>query len=588
MLQSYEKKFLELASKKEYWKENPADFMKEMLNLDLPIHQKQMLKYIVKYNRVSIVSSNSIGKSMLLSAIAVWFFFCYIEPNPINNTIVVFTAPNFAQVKRNVYDKVKHHITVADNKLASMFTLEETELIKQRYGANALTMFGKISEDKNRAEVKFDNLSYIAGVSSDGENKVVGQHGVNVLMIYDEAQGILESVYSDFRGIAKGGKIVKEIMIGNSTIPESKGNFGRFYNSFQEGTNFKNIKISCFDTHTFKELGITLEDYICKEDDENYWRNKLDRHASKFHKKKISYYDFKKTDDLAKWEELAKESIAPWSYFLINPISVYDELVECGHNINSYEFLTRCRAEFPLGVSHSLIPLNWIQTSIQNYDNETCWVQGDIVMGVDVGGGSGADDSAICVRNGNKVIYCKKFNLEIFELIDKITEVYTEFNVDRIQIESDGIGKDKYILLQKANLPVVGIQSGGGAGLQDNTFLFDKKANDDIKRKFNRKRDELWFNFRQALNPIRLQIDGKLPILLPDDDDLKKELPAITFDDTGKFKIIPKDDLRKILKGSPNKADSVIFAFAECGEAFSTKYKFSAFNISSGINRNDI
>ena len=571
-----DKKLLELASKKEYWKTHPEDFMKEMLDFELPIHQKKILKNIVKYNKVAIASSNGIGKSKLLSALAVWFFFCYLETDRRSNCIVVFTAPTFEQVRVNIYNNVKEFIKTADDKL------------KEDFDDETLSLFGKLSDDKNRAEIIFNELSYMVGVTGSGENKVVGKHGQYVLVIYDEAQGIENGTFSDFNGITLSGDVIKQVMIGNTTLPEEKGNFGKFYEAFSEKSSYHKMQVSCFDTHTFLEIGIKLEDYLVDESDETYWRNKLDRWASKKLNKKISYYDYKKTDDLAMWEREVKNAMAPWGKFLINPIAVYDILVECGYNPNAYEFLTRCLAKFPVGMTRGLIPQNWIANSIQNYNNNDFWIQGDVVMGVDVGGGSGADDSAISIRNGNKIIYCEKFNLETFELVDKIHEIFLEFDCDRIQIEKDGIGKDKYLLLEKLKLPVVGIQSGGSAGVQDDTWLFDKKANDELKKRFNRKRDELWSNLRDYLNPLRVQVEGVLPILLPNDEDLKKELPAITYNDTGKFKVTPKDDLRKILKGSPNKADSVIFAFAECGEAFSTKYKFGAFNISSGIDRNSI
>jgi len=224
-------------------------------------------------------------------------------------------------------------------------------------------MFGRLSENRNTAEVVYDDLSYMVGVTGSGENKVVGKHGTYVLAIFDEAQGIEDAIFSDFNGITLSGDVVKQVMIGNTTIPEEKGNFGKFYQCFSEKSEYNKSQISCFKTHTFLETGITLADYMVDESDSNYWRNKLDKYASKFHNKKICYYDFKKTDDIAEWESYIKKSLAPWSKYLINPIAVYDILVGCGYNPNSYEFLTRCLAEFPNGITRGLIPQNWLQNS---------------------------------------------------------------------------------------------------------------------------------------------------------------------------------------------------------------------------------
>ena len=52
----------EFAKKRVIWKKNPAMFFKEVLGITMPLHQRKMLDTICKNNRISIKSSNSIGK----------------------------------------------------------------------------------------------------------------------------------------------------------------------------------------------------------------------------------------------------------------------------------------------------------------------------------------------------------------------------------------------------------------------------------------------------------------------------------------------------------------------------------------------
>lgn len=69
----------ELALRRQYYKAHPYEFLTEILGIKIPYHQKKILESIVKYNKVSVASSNGIGKSYLLSALIVWFFIAILR-----------------------------------------------------------------------------------------------------------------------------------------------------------------------------------------------------------------------------------------------------------------------------------------------------------------------------------------------------------------------------------------------------------------------------------------------------------------------------------------------------------------------------
>lgn len=559
----------ELASKRQYWKTHPADFMKDMLDLDLAYHQKVMLNAIVKHNNTTIRSANAVGKSTLLSAVAIWFFYCYLVDDK-DNTIVLFTAPNFSQVRENVYNPIRAFIAEADR------------ILQEKTGNPNVSLFGKLSENKNLAEIRYGNKNYIMGVSTEGENKNVGKHGTHVLCIFDEAQGISDNAFSDFEGITSSGLIVKKVMIGNTTLPN--GNFGTFFNSFKDNSEWHQIKISCFDTPNFINPNIKLEDYLRNEKDPDYWRNKLDRYC------KTNYYKSKKEDNLSQWENDVKKALLPFSKWLINPIQAYRILMEYGGSPDSYEFKTRCLAEFPSGNENSVFPQEWINQAMNNYNNTELWQPGDIQFGIDIGNGVGNDKSAISIRNGNKIIFSQTYNLELFSLIDKIKELNDEYKPSKICVELDGIGRDKYLILQNMGLPVQGVQMGGGAGLQDSDFIFDKSGNDKKKQDFFRKRDEVWFDLRKLLNPYRPKLpesEGKNSLLLPDITMLRQELSAITYskNESGKIKVVSKEELRKKIARSTDLADSIAFACYGLDNDFYMPCNFGAINISSNTDR---
>ena len=260
--------------------------------------------------------------------------------------------------------------------------------------------------------------------------------------------------------------------------------------------------------------------------------------------------------------------------------------MEYGGSPDSYEFKTRCLAEFPSGDENAVFPQEWINLAMNNYHNDNLWQLGEIVMGVDVAQGTGNDKSAIAIRNGNKIVFAQTFNLELFDLIEKIKELYTEYNVQKIYVEQDGVGRDKFLILEKIGLPVFGIQTGGGAGQQNTDFIFNKDENERRKKDFARKRDEVWWHLRELMNPLRPQVpetQGMLPLLLPDIIMLRQELSAITYTraDNGKIKIISKADLKTKIDRSSDLADSIVFACAEMEDDFYMPCAFGAINISN-------
>ena len=576
-----------------YWRQHPVEFLKTFLKIDVAPHQKKILNALIKYNKISVVSSNGIGKSFLLAGIIIWFFYTHLSSNRQEKTIVVFTAPTFAQVKDNLYYNIKSFISEADETIKEdlKHIISESLGVREEDLKN-LTFLGEVSQNQNLAEIRFNDVNYIMGVSSSGENKVVGKHGKNVLVVFDEAQGIEEKIYSDFNGILMSGKVRKEVMIGNSTIPA--GQSSKFFNSFKDNSGYHNIKISAFDTPNFINPNIKLDDYLLPENDENYWRNKLDRYTSKILNEKVSYYAYKKSDDLATWEDKTLTALGKWGEHLINPLAVQNILIECGMDINSYEFLTRVRAEFPTTQSGSLIPKDFIIQSIERYKDPVNHSGTQRNMGVDVGAGKDSSDpSAIAITEGNRLIYLEEFNLGPLEMREQISNLHREYNVDSIRIETDGVGQPLFDICIPLNMPLVGIQTGSGAGEdlgETNPYAFideeKKRKIQKLKSQFNCKRDELWWNFREMMNPYRFEMHGKAQILIPDIENLRNELSAFTYVNDKKIMVAPKKELRKKLKKSPNSADAVMFAFAEIEESFNLNCGFKGISLTSNIDRN--
>ncbi len=564
------KKKLEFIRKRSEWKKNPKLFLEDVLGVKCPSHQAEIINAVFKNKRVSVRSANSVGKSFCLSALILWFFYCYMDLDPKKNLIVLFTAPSWDQVRENIYANVKQFINDAEANLKRLFGEE-------------VSFLGKISQNQNTAEIRFREKDYIKGATSEkGENKTVGKHGTYVLIVYDEAQGIPEKSYSDYRGITKSGLIVKEVMIGNTTLPFGKQ--GRFFESFGKNSIFHQIKISAFDTQAFIECDLKLEDYFRETNDKDHWKNKVDRYCLKNYKN-IEFdaikNDFENFQDFEKnlgkifpyknavannneelWE-LCMKVILPFCSHIVNPQEVYNELYECGFNPDSYEFKTRVLAEFPDEAGASLFPSKAIQSSFDNYDRLEAFEPGPTRMGVDVAGGYGKDNSSICVVYGNKEIYREEFDVKGVELVDTIEEKFKLFRPENIRIERDAIGSPIVDFCRDRGLPVIGVHMGGAPGYEDPFSQEEIEATIAAKEKFNCKRDEIHWHFRELINPLDPKVKQ---FLIKPDPEMKRVISAYLYrinPKTEKIQVISKEDLYKILKRSPDNLDSLLLATAE-------------------------
>lgn len=559
-VQSNQEKALEFAKQRQEWKNNPEQFFSTVLGIKLPPHQKKILRDCLKHNRIAINTSNSVGKSFLIGAIAFFYFITNISDEPDESTVIIITSVIFSQVKRSIFANIKHFAKRADN------------YVKENFGEEYSFLPKDFSESPNTVEYWFNELSYIMGISTDNCNAISGIHSRNLLILMDEAQGLTESVFSGFRGVLQSG-LSKLILLGNPTLPN--GPTGEFYNAMQPESNYHKITVSAFDTPNFVDTGITLESMLLPDSDPNNWRNKIDKYCG------TNYKQAKINDEVGVWEEQVIKTL-PYTN-LQNPISAYGILVDCGMNPDQFDFLTRVRALFPSGEGNCVINQQWLEDSMNNYSNPEKHEAGTRSMGVDISGGLGRDFSTIAVRDGNKVIFLDEYQLNAPDLEDKIIELYKEYGCEYCCVERDGIGKPIYDHLESRDvINIIPLNSGGGAGFEEPLSYEEELYTKNAKELYNRKRDELWFNVRDLLNPFT----NEFPILVPRNYKLKRHLMCATWKkgNTGKIQVLPKDEMRKKIKESPDLADAIIFAFANVGEAgssMSSGCNFLTFNNAS-------
>jgi hypothetical protein len=201
-----------------------------------------------------------------------------------------------------------------------------------------------------------------------------------------------------------------------------------------------------------------------------------------------------------------------------------------------------------------LIPTAWIRAAMARWQADGWNTYAMTAMAVDPAGG-GRDATEICWRHGGW---------------------YAPLVSMRGPETADGSAMAGLVVKHRRYKCPVILDSGGGYGgaislrLKDNNIdsvAFNGSAssfartNDDARLGFVNKRAEVWWRFREALNPHQ---EGGSQVALPPDDELKADLAAVHWELTASgIKIEEKRNIRQRIGRSPGKGDAVVLCWSE-------------------------
>ena len=275
-----------------------------------------------------------------------------------------------------------------------------------------------------------------------------------------------------------------------------------FYDAFTKGIGYKTFHVSAYDTPNFTTYGITPEDIA-----NDTWQDKV---------KEIPYPR------------------------LITPEWVSGRYKAWGEKSAPYQ--VRVMGNFPQQGKDTLIPLLWIELAMERWEDTQ---EGQPVqLGVDVAA-YGSDKTVIAVRKGNKLvelnIYSQKNTRETAGLVEVHARAH---KTSRIAVDEIGIGRGVVDSLEESGYDNVGVNVA-------------ERSRDP--ERYHNLRAELWCNLRELLDP------DKEAISLPPDDELLSELSSVKYkiDSRGAIQIESKENMKKRLGHSPDRADAVVLAFGK-------------------------
>jgi hypothetical protein len=363
-----QKKLLELI-------DDPTRFAEVFLGDAVWSKQREILQSVAQHSRTAVKACHASGKTFTAAEAVLWWITCQ------KDAIAVTTAPTWTQVERLLWGEIRHAVS-------------RSKIKYPKPGISSLEL---------------GPGRYAIGLSTNEGVRFQGFHG-NILIVLDEAPGVLPGIYEAIEGIRAGGD-VRVLALGNPTIAS-----GPFYDAFtsnREGWNL--ITISAFDTPNL--AGLTVESLL-----------------------QLS-------------EEQLDQNVCP---YLTTRRWVKEKYSEWGPGHPLWE--ARVLGAFPTQSEDALLSLAWLEAAKYRDGGD----EGDLHAGVDVAG-PGEAETVLCVRRGSRIVLTKAWAGK--DARGDVLAALMPFKgrLKTVNVDTVGIGFYMAMHLKDAGLPQREVNVGEGA-----------------------------------------------------------------------------------------------------------------------------
>lgn len=164
------------------YRRDPLAYMQEVLGLQLWSAQEEIVRALMKYNRVLVKASHAVGKTFIAAGLVNWHFDCFCP------SITLTTAPTAAQVNEVLWKEVRKqrkHLDVRANPRRPIL--------------------GEPGSDH-----------YAQGYTTETGEAFQGRHEEHMLFIFDEAVGVHQDFWESAEGMMSSAS-AKWLAICNPT-----------------------------------------------------------------------------------------------------------------------------------------------------------------------------------------------------------------------------------------------------------------------------------------------------------------------------------------------------------------------------------
>lgn len=225
--------------------------------------------------------------------------------------------------------------------------------------------------------------------------------------------------------------------------------------------------------------------------------------------------------------------------------------------------------DYNASVRGSFIPAEWVKAAV-NFEIEP-QPYFDRAAGFDIAG-EGENESAYAMRVGPivKPLMISSFKSPVQSLW-QVVDRGEEDQIDLLNYDMDGIGQSILGFLKDSGRPIK-FKTNGLHSNDPASDRYIEREGKNANKKFRNKRAELWWNLRERfqktwehVNNVKFYPAEEL-VCIPDDPDLISQISAPLLKYTsggGKILCESKHEMRTRGVKSPDRADAVVYAFAD-------------------------
>jgi phage terminase large subunit len=516
------------------YRKNPAAFAREILGSDWWAMQERVARSLVTHRRVAVKSANGVGKTYLAADLALWFLYSH-QP-----AVVLTTAPTWRQVRHVLWQE-----------------------IRRRHRQAHVRLPGKMLT----ARLDAGDGWFALGLATTEADKFQGFHAENLLIIFEEASGIPDTLWDAAEGIAVAGNN-KILAIGNPLATT-----GRFYRVFQRANAWHKLTITALDHPNLSGKGSPIPGAVTHQSVQeriNEWCEPiLNTTPAEYLKETPSEPPFVRQDDRPQAHQRGQfiASLTPAAPDAANSQETFAWQGRTYRPNNL--FRARVLGQFPSADDETLIPLRWIESAFK--PDEQSLKPGDpepaarchlhssrithhasraphkaspIRLAADIAR-FGDDDTVIGWRIGQDLQNMETMHgLDLMQVAGRIRLLAYELHPESIAVDVIGLGAGVVDRLRE--MEIEGVQP----------INVGRAAHDP--ERFANRRAELYWGLRERFRLGEIALPR-----LPDSDRLVEELASIKYRITsrGQIQIESKDQMKKRGTGSPDHADMLAMLF---------------------------
>ncbi len=476
--------------------DDPVGFVTDVLGAGGTPYSKQarMLEALVDHRRVSVVGANGSGKDWVAGRAVLW----WLETRPQAKSLVL--GPTQRQVQEIVWQEMR-----------------------EAYAAAPGVLSGRMFSSKYR----IDEERFALGFSTNNALNIQGFHSEQLLVVVTEAHAMPQAQMDAIKRLQPD----RLLLVGNALSRD-----GEFYDSHHAKQHlYHRMAVSAFDTPNFTgedggRRGMITPEYVDEfaldygEDHPLYAASVLAQFPDSL-------------DDSLIGRDAVESAMARWEEDIVVP-------AEAGTSPGVGAVLKTAPTSRSAGTAEGegdtadeRSPRD-VSTSL----NMTTLLSGDepVYVGVDVAR-FGFDKSAVCVRQGQRVLSVRSFErMDTMRLVYEVLGTVREVGAEAVFVDEGGVGGGVVDRLRELGAPVYGVHFGGGA---------------QRPRRFFNRRSEIFWELARLLE--------RRLIAIPRDDEIAGQLLALRYgvSSSGQVRLEGKQEMRKRGMPSPDKADALALAF---------------------------